>query len=427
MKNNQKALIAALMLTAFIVVSLLTPITYAGEGRDEDWAPYTWSNSWIWYSSGNYGKFKSDSIEFDSTAYNWWQFERHDTLMYTHDVTEVGTKFSAKNWYATNFPGPVFDSDDDNCDGKYEEAEITAAAAHGASYLHPSNTYYCHFKFTTPGGTGSSKLQLSAQVSWFGLAYEGCVWEWGWHTVPGYSDVLETKTCYYGYIPAPVSSHLDACTSPPPVSTSFYSHKQVPFSVSQFNPQCNFMVVEEAPGVFEVTIRPLLRSTSEFLRYRKVISERVDDLLQSDMTEAQIVLTFNKLVSVNEFISFVDEYQITVDSFETRVTTSDGDIWTIGGAPSESELFPLEEYHEMLTDVKETIKDEGADFAGVYALVGRVQCAEINALFNDKLVLLCDLSPALILQEAQEQGFDQTLEFVLNDIYWDAEYLGLIS
>lgn len=49
-------------------------------------------------------------------------------LRYTHEVNDRSGRLSATGYWATNLPDPAFDRDDDDGDGRWEEAEITAGA-----------------------------------------------------------------------------------------------------------------------------------------------------------------------------------------------------------------------------------------------------------------------------------------------------------
>lgn len=52
-----------------------------------------------------------------------------DGLRYTHEVNDRSGRLSATGFWATNHPDPAFDRDDDDGDGRWEEAEIIAGRA----------------------------------------------------------------------------------------------------------------------------------------------------------------------------------------------------------------------------------------------------------------------------------------------------------
>jgi hypothetical protein len=52
-----------------------------------------------------------------------------DGLRYTHEVNDHSGRLSATGFWATNHPDPAFDRDDDDGDGRWEEAEVIAGRA----------------------------------------------------------------------------------------------------------------------------------------------------------------------------------------------------------------------------------------------------------------------------------------------------------
>lgn len=50
-------------------------------------------------------------------------------LRYTHEVNDQGRRLSATGFWGTNLPDPAFDRDDDDEDGRWEEAEVVAGRA----------------------------------------------------------------------------------------------------------------------------------------------------------------------------------------------------------------------------------------------------------------------------------------------------------
>ena len=51
-------------------------------------------------------------------------------LRYTHEVNDRSGRLSATGYWATNHPDPAFDRDDDDGDGRWEEAEVIAGSRH---------------------------------------------------------------------------------------------------------------------------------------------------------------------------------------------------------------------------------------------------------------------------------------------------------
>jgi hypothetical protein len=51
-----------------------------------------------------------------------------DGLRYTHEINDRSGRLSATGYWATNHPDPAFDRDDDDGDGRWEEAEVISGA-----------------------------------------------------------------------------------------------------------------------------------------------------------------------------------------------------------------------------------------------------------------------------------------------------------
>lgn len=76
-----------------------------------------------------------DSITYETVAR--WSEEQvaglarytADGLRYTYEVNDRSGRLSATGFWATNHPDPAFDRDDDDGDGRWEEAEVTIGTA----------------------------------------------------------------------------------------------------------------------------------------------------------------------------------------------------------------------------------------------------------------------------------------------------------
>ncbi len=90
-------------------------------------------------------------------------------LRYTHEVNDRRGRLSATGYWATNHPDPAYDRDDDDGDGRWEEAEITA----GASPPMPGQTY-------------TSMVQFSR---WHAKRKKG-ICGWAWDRRAGQAEVL---------------------------------------------------------------------------------------------------------------------------------------------------------------------------------------------------------------------------------------------
>ena len=92
-----------------------------------------------------------------------------DGLRYTHEVNDRSGRLSATGYWASNHPDPAYDRDDDDGDGRWEEAEITAGTTP-----------------PTPGQAYTSMVQFSR---WHAKRQRGTC-EWAWDRRLGEAEVL---------------------------------------------------------------------------------------------------------------------------------------------------------------------------------------------------------------------------------------------
>ncbi|MFV2064727.1 MAG: hypothetical protein ACC726_14635, partial [Chloroflexota bacterium] len=90
-------------------------------------------------------------------------------LRYTHEVNDRSGRLSATGYWATNYPDPAFDRDDDDGDGRWEEAEITAGVQ--------------------PPRAGVPYTSLVQFSRWHGKRQKG-VCGWAWDRRMGSTEVL---------------------------------------------------------------------------------------------------------------------------------------------------------------------------------------------------------------------------------------------
>jgi hypothetical protein len=116
-----------------------------------------------------------DSITFQTRAV--WEADQvaglqryiDEGLRYTHEVNDRSGRLSATGYWATNHPDPAYDRDDDDGDGRWEEAEITAGVEPPVA-----------------GATYTSLVQFSR---WHGKRQFGDC-DWAWDRRQGSTEVL---------------------------------------------------------------------------------------------------------------------------------------------------------------------------------------------------------------------------------------------
>jgi len=163
--------LAVVATSALLVGSSATRPVFAQGVGDASWTP---SES---TTTAPLSRFigADDSITYRTDA-AWDQVQADglarylgDGLRYTHEVNDRTGRLSATGFWATNHPDPAYDRDDDDGDGRWEEAEIIAGTAP-----------------PLPGQVYTAMVQFSR---WHAKRQKGvCVWAWDRRL--GVSEVL---------------------------------------------------------------------------------------------------------------------------------------------------------------------------------------------------------------------------------------------
>jgi hypothetical protein len=174
---------AGLAITAGLVMALasvvgwpaIQPVAAQGVG-DASWTPVTSTTTVL------PGRLMvADDVLVFATEATWDGdqvdgLERYMSqgLRYTHEVNDRSGRLSATGYWVTNLPDPAYDRDDDDGDGRWEEAEITAGA------LPP---------FSRPPEAGQRYTTAIQFSRWHGKRERG-VCTWAWDRRMGQAEVL---------------------------------------------------------------------------------------------------------------------------------------------------------------------------------------------------------------------------------------------
>lgn len=112
--------------------------------------------------------YRTDAV-WDRAQSDGLQRYLGDGLRYTHEVNDRSGRLSATGYWASNHPDPSYDRDDDDGDGRWEEAEITAGSTP-----------------PTPGQTYTAMVQFSR---WHAKRQRRTC-EWAWDRRLGQAEVL---------------------------------------------------------------------------------------------------------------------------------------------------------------------------------------------------------------------------------------------
>ena len=176
MNKIRVAMLSALALVVIAVIALVGTsaaprvVLAQGVGR-ASWTPSTSETRSIvrrFLVAGDSITYSTDAVWSRNQAAGLKQYTDAG-LRYTHEINDRSGRLSATGYWATNHPDPAFDRDDDDGDGRWEEAEITAGADE-----------------PTAGATYTSLVQFSR---WHGKRQKR-VCEWAWDRRLGSTAVL---------------------------------------------------------------------------------------------------------------------------------------------------------------------------------------------------------------------------------------------
>ena len=153
-----------------IALSQAQPVLAQGVG-DASWTPSestTTAPLSRFIRAGDSITYRTDAV-WDQAQSDGLVRYLGDGLRYTHEVNDRTGRLSATGFWATNHPDPAYDRDDDDGDGRWEEAEITIGATPPVA-----------------GQVYTSMLQFSR---WHGKRQKGAC-AWAWDRRLGVSEVL---------------------------------------------------------------------------------------------------------------------------------------------------------------------------------------------------------------------------------------------
>jgi len=423
-KVNHKAL-----LTVFIVILLIGSSTSIQIAHAlEDWQPETMTNSLGWGISGNdyFISVHSYNIVWDQDGvgalYYQWITNHYRYTHDTHDRDASAGRLSASSWYSTNFPNPVFDRDDDNFDGKNEEAEITMNSIPTAG-----TQYYARYRYWVMVEQDfTARIQISDQLSF---------WLLGWQTVYGSSHVRENLELDFNYPDALYTTHVGDIFP----KQEAYTNKGNDISITKqvleqnwFNSFIKYQVVEVSHGErrhIEVNTINVISSINDFQLYKTSMDNYLyvlDYLISQDYisaNEIDVVITFNNPIGLSEYNRLID-LGVNITSFECRAIDANGTRHTIGGSPKfMSEILSADEVYQKII---EFATSDNCIPLGITSMEAKISRDILDTLNNESFVLLVDIIPAILKSHVSIYYSIQDIDVNLNDLYWIAEELGII-
>lgn len=176
MNRPHVAMVGGMAIVLVLVTVLVAPtarpsiVLALGVGR-ASWTPSESSTVGLpsrFLVDGDSITFRTDAV-WDRSQIEGLETYVADGLRYTHEINDRDGRLTATGYWATNHPDPAFDRDDDDGDGRWEEAEITAGA-----------------ELPAAGRPYTSLFQFSR---WRGKRERGSC-DWAWDRRRGRAEVL---------------------------------------------------------------------------------------------------------------------------------------------------------------------------------------------------------------------------------------------
>jgi len=125
-----------------------------------------------------------NDMKWNQTRRNGVQDHVRQGRRYTHDITDLSGNLGYHTFWGTNFPNPVFDTDDDDRNGSHEETEVTV---NDTAFPVVSRNYYFYVQMAQPTNNAGTVSQTPAvsryyfgawQTSYFSNAFNQSYTRW---------------------------------------------------------------------------------------------------------------------------------------------------------------------------------------------------------------------------------------------------------
>lgn len=351
-------------------------------GASFGWSPYTWSASGFKWNNEITGSFTN--VKFSSSAAS-----SHNSMYYlTFEINHTRDHNGHTGWYWTNLPDPGYDRDDDNGNGWSEEAEAYIEA----DGWKQSISAYTGYGFQSSWWLSSSgNFDFIVQRSLYNpIAGEMEAWHYDKITNRGWSGLYSANS---------VKEKSPVASAPSAKEDVLYSNNGLKIA----------KVKEADSKTADVYVQPNVASKADFSKYK---NQQKELLKQIDKENIEVVLTFNKSLSVKEVEKLIKKYDIAVDSYEIKSTDKKGEWTTIGGTPDKKELFSKAQYDNVT-------KGRGVKFSGFTSLVGTVNKDQLANLEKEKSVFFADVSK----EYAKSLVKNQDVDVLVPDFAWEVNDL----
>ena len=323
---------------------------------------------------------RADGVRNYSNNGRWISFCGYCYSYYTHDHRDMSNKLSAYG-YSTNFWNPVYDADDDDNNGRWEEMEVTAV---NSSFPAVDSVFYFYSYFQRKAA-GSGTLYETPQIS-------------AWCPAIGEYDTYRYDSSQsLGYYTYGLSQKEIAEISPAgtPYTITLYPNEQFPVHVFH----------RQGALTMSAALEYSLQSKQDleaYVQYARTYP--LQELRKANVERALTVVTFNRLMSEEEVDALLAATQDSVAGIKAvYVNARDPDpatrIWTVGildlqGKPYASAL------QELVADITSNgLHERGSiefHLDGIAAVTTWLPLDAVEFLNSHESVYLADPSPSYL-------------------------------
>jgi len=147
--------------------------------------------------------------------------------------------------------------------------------------------------------------------------------------------------------------------------------------------------LQEADGSIVTQVSYQHDSLPELQQYVRENRRLVDELAKDGVDTADVVITFDRTLSLTDFKEWLASQPLEVRSYTIRLLGKGGERITTGGSPTENGLVD----EAALTEVLDHLADRGAaDLQGVFSVEGTLRLSDYDRIATAPMVFLVDIT-----------------------------------
>lgn len=189
-----------------------------------------------------------------------------------------------------------------------------------------------------------------------------------------------------------------------------------------------YMVNAEGTDSATVTVAYDKQSVGGLRAFAVANAALARQLQASGVTRADVVVTFKRPLSLDEFANLAADHGLKVGNYTLRMTAANGQRWTVGGAPVDRELIPRSFLDREIAFVRSKAPEATLD--GVVDATISLDMAQYAKLHAVPDVFLIDVTAAVVLQELRQRNSrleERKLTVDASRPYWFMENQGLAN